>query len=681
MRSGNRPAAQAPRLALLTAAVAAIAILAGLLTAPVALAQIGMPALLPPQVVVGPSSAIDSLNGLSIARDGSGGMVFLETVGGVPHAFVSRLVQGAWQPPQQVDAGLGGASSQPQIAADNNGELLVTFVNSGAVYVNTVLNSGQGFGAPQAIAGNASNPSISINTFGVAYLAFTAADGAGHDVDVDYFNGTGWLAASPQTFNVTPADNAGTGAGAPDVIAAGDGVGIVTWGENGHIYVRRVWGTATSVETDRLDPSSVAGWSEVTADTPEISAGGDSSYPDVAFREEVTSGGRTQSRVLVARQVGNITKAAVATDALAAGVDGAGQPQLAMNEYGDGFVTAATTSGHQLIETPMANNGVLGTATSLAPGGGAALPYAVPANAGLISNLIAWQETPASGPAQVVVSYAPNGADLRSPMVVSSAANGSTDAAKGLFASGDLDGDAAVAWVQGPAGALSIDAAEMVAGPQGGGAKGVIYTKSNAPLLGWRAARESWGPSLYTVSLDGEVVGQTSALGLQLPGPLSDGPYTYKVTVANQAGQSSTTLSQTLFVDTYPPTLQTKLSGKLQASKTLTLTLRYKDRPNPTEPSAKASGVGTEAVNWGDGTALVTGKTMVRDRHTYRRPGRYALTVTVADRAGNTATTTRTLVVKPKPKPKPKRKARRKAHVKLRPKHDSKPTLSSRRHK
>ena len=659
MRSRDWPAASAPGLALLTAAITAIAILAALMSAPDALAQVPMPVLLPPQVVVGPSSAIDSLNGLSIARDGSGGMVFLETVSGAPHVFVSRLMQGAWQAPQQVDVGLSGASSQPQIAAANHGELLVTFVNGGAVYVAGVANSGQAFPAPAGIAGAASNPSISINPFGVAYLAFTALVGAGHDVDVDYFNGSGWAPASPQAVNVTPGDDAGTGAGAPDVVTAGDGVGIVTWGENGHVYARRVWGTGTSVATARLDPSSVSGWSEVTANAPAISAGGDSSYPDIAFVEQVTRGGQTQSRVLVTRLVGDGTRSAVAADALGAGGESAGQPQLAMGEFGSGFVTAATTSTHQLIETPLANSGALGRPAALAPGGDTALPYASPANAGLISNLIAWQETPATGPAQVLVSFAPNGADLGPPVVVSAAVNGPTDASKGLFAGGDIDGDGVVAWVQGRAGALSIDSAELVTAPAAGNRKGVIYTRSNAPLLGWRAARESWGQVVYTVSLDGATVAQTSGLGWQVPGTLADGPHAYKVTATNQASQSGTTLTQTLFVDTYPPVLRTRLSGKLQAGKTLTLTLRDSDPPNPAQPGARASGVASEQVNWGDGTAVVSGKRLSRARHVYRRPGHYAVTATVTDRAGNPTTQQRQVVIKPKPKP--KRKARRKA--------------------
>lgn len=646
----------ARRALLPTVALTTFACLVWLLTAAPALAAVATPALMPPQVVVAPGSAVDSLNGLSIARDGSGGMIFLETVAGIPHVFVSRLEQGAWQPPEQVDLGLNGASSQPQIVADNHGELVVAFVNSSALYVSAVMNSSQAFSTPQEIALGASDPSLSMNTYGVGYLAYTADDGAGHNVDLDYFDGANWSPANPQAVNVTPGDDAGVGTGAPDVVAAGDGVGIVTWGESGHIYSRRVWGTSTSVETERLDPASIAGWSEVSADSPMVSAGGDSSYPDIVFREEVADAGQLQSRVLVTRLIAESTQPATLVDNLGVGSEGASQPALAMNEYGDGFVTAATDTGHQLIETPTTNNGVLQGSAALAPGGGSALPDAVPANAGLISNLIAWQQTPATGSTQILVSYAPNGADLGAPMVVSAAVNGPTDAAQGLFAAGDANGDAAIAWVQGQIGALSIDTAELVAGPGGaGGHPGVVYTKQNTPDLVWSAARESWGPVTYTVALDGAILGQTGALSWQPTVPLLDGPHLWQIKATNQAGLSSNGAVETLFVDTYPPVVHARLSGKLEPGKTLTLTLRDADPPNPREPGSKASGVAAVTVDWGDRTALVRGPTLPRATHIYRRSGRYTVTVTVTDRAGNAASVTRRLVIKPQQQAPPRR--------------------------
>ena len=70
-----------------------------------ALAQ---PSPAPPTVIDGPSAAITGLGGLSIARDGSGGLVYTKTVAGVPHVFVSALVGGQFQPAVQVDGALVG---------------------------------------------------------------------------------------------------------------------------------------------------------------------------------------------------------------------------------------------------------------------------------------------------------------------------------------------------------------------------------------------------------------------------------------------------------------------------------------------------------------------------------------------------------------------------------------------
>src|SRR5436305_895663 len=94
-----------------------------------------------PNVIDGPSSAIVGLSGMSVARDGTGGLVYVKNVGGDPHVFVSVLA-GRFQAPQQVDVGLGGASSQPVIAAGHGGLLLVGFINGGTLYVVSRASAG-----------------------------------------------------------------------------------------------------------------------------------------------------------------------------------------------------------------------------------------------------------------------------------------------------------------------------------------------------------------------------------------------------------------------------------------------------------------------------------------------------------------------------------------------------------
>ncbi|HWC85367.1 MAG TPA: hypothetical protein VG388_02440, partial [Solirubrobacteraceae bacterium] len=54
----------------------------------------GAPVMQPPTTIDGPSAAIQGLTGLSVSRDGTGGLVYLESVNGVNHVFVSPLAGG-----------------------------------------------------------------------------------------------------------------------------------------------------------------------------------------------------------------------------------------------------------------------------------------------------------------------------------------------------------------------------------------------------------------------------------------------------------------------------------------------------------------------------------------------------------------------------------------------------------
>ena len=144
------------------------------------------PTAAPAHVIDGPSSAIDSLGGFSVARDGSGGLVYLKEVGGSAHVFVSRLLGGVFQAPEQIDSGLPGASSQPVIAAANGGVLVIAFINSGQLIGVDRTSATSGYSAPADLASGAANPAISMTTqLGKAYVAFTAGTGSHHRLPAD----------------------------------------------------------------------------------------------------------------------------------------------------------------------------------------------------------------------------------------------------------------------------------------------------------------------------------------------------------------------------------------------------------------------------------------------------------------------------------------------------------------
>jgi hypothetical protein len=107
------------------------------------------------------------------------------------------------------------------------------------------------------------------------------------------------------------------------------------------------------------------------------------------------------------------------------------------------------------------------------------------------------------------------------------------------------------------------------------------------------------------------------------------------VTAGNPAGLTSSSKPARVFVDTVAPRLSATLSGARRAGASLTLRLSYRDAPPGGLPAADASGVATLTIRWGDGTTTRIKPGTHRVAHIYLRPGRYRITVTVADRAGN----------------------------------------------
>lgn len=598
----------------------------GALASP-ALAQ---PSSAPPTVIDGPSGAILGLGGLSVARDGTGGLVYTKAVAGIPHVLVSALVGGTLQPPQEVDSGLAGASSQPVIAAGNGGVLLIGFINGGQLYVVDRTSATAAYGAPDALAGGAMNPALEMTNFGKGYLAFTVADGAGHDVRTAYYDNGAWsLESAP--LNGVPADDAGTGTGAPQVAAAGDGVAIVAWGEGGHVVTRKVWGTAPSIVDEQADPSSISGCPEVSGGEPDVASGGDSSYADVAFQETVSCGGVEQARVMVNRLRASQYDGATAGDGLSTpGTESGNEPEVAMTEYGQGFVTSAGGTSNDVFAMELGNNGGYGPILQVNSLPATGPPYAVPGVAGLFSTFVVWQQTPGtSGPSEIRLRYEPRASTLGPELVVSLPRQGPTDAARGLAAAGDISGDVAIAWVQGTGASTEIVADELYQ-PPGAAAvpKALAYSRTANPVFRWKPSSARWGPITYTVTVGGVEVGQTGGDSLRAPSALADGGHSWRVTASNPAGLTATSKTVRVFVDTVAPQLKVTASGPRRAGSEQVLRLSYRD-------PAPGSGVAKLTIRWADGTVTQVKPGTHRIAHVYGRPGRYKIAVTVADRAGN----------------------------------------------
>lgn len=603
------------------------------------------PTLSPANVVVdGPSADIQRLDGMSIARDGTGGLVYVKNVGGVAHVFVSRLLGGSFQSPVQVDGGLGAASSQPVIAAGQGGLLVVAFVNQGSLYVAQATSTPSPFAAPTLLYGGAASPAISLSPFGKAYLAFTAIGAANDQVRAAFYSQGQW-SLEPGPLNADPGASAGTGGGRPAVTCAGDGVGIVAWGEAGHIYTRRLSGMSPSVVVLQADPLAVDGLAEVSSSDPTISSGGDSSYASVAFQAELANGTVRQSRVLMNHLHAGRYDGIFRADGDTTGTpEGADQPQTAVTEFGAGWVTSEHDRSHQLFATALGTNAGARSVQRIDSSNNVSAPDAVPATAGVTSTLIAWQQSPGiAGPAEIRVRYAPDGSDLGPEQVVSSSALGAASADSGLVAGGDVAGDGAIAWIQGTGGDQRIVTGQLYQAPGNFVAASTSsYATSASPTLAWSTAAELWGAPRYAVEFDGAEIAQTYGTAIRTPAPVADGRHTWEVTATNQAGETTAARVATVFVDTVAPRASVKLRGRRTVGLKQTITVTRSDPPPPGAAATVASGLAFTSVSWGDGTRVQIGRSAT---HAYRRAGGFTVTVTVADRAGNRTVVTRKLTI------------------------------------
>ena len=272
------------RFALLALVVTALALLAP------ALARAGIFAGTP---VAGPTPALHQLGGIDLAPDGTGVLAFTMDDGGTPHVFATRLVNGAWSAPERLDADLGFAATQVAVAAGDGGRTIVAFTAGGNLYVATRAGAASGWGRQTLWTGGASDPSVDLSVNGKAYVAFTAPGAGGHDVRAAYAHDAGpWtLIGAPLDLNA--ADDAGAGDARPRVAASADGIGIVVWGENGHVYARRLQGTRPSVvAVDALAGMTVEGIQAASADQPVVATQDDDSFTGVAFRAWFDVGGR-----------------------------------------------------------------------------------------------------------------------------------------------------------------------------------------------------------------------------------------------------------------------------------------------------------------------------------------------------------------------------------------------------
>jgi hypothetical protein len=569
----------------------------------------------------GPSADIQALGDLDVARDGTGALAYVKRVGGIDHVFVSRLAGGSFEAPEQIDAGLAGAGSQPVVAASDGGRLVVAFVSGGGLFSVVRPAGAPGYAAIQQIADAGANPDVEMSINGVAYLTWSSngdVQAARLERNATAFNGV------PGPLDIDPAANAGTGTGRPKVTVAADGVATVVWGEGGHAYARRIFELRLSTAPQDLGDG---------ADDPDISSEDDSSFAWAVFRQG--------AQAIARRLVGSQFDPPVALES----GEGTDAPRVAVNGRGVGYAGvggAGTFNAYgAVLKDDVFNPGeVIG-------GGGGVAPVPAPAVAESGDGLVAFQQGDGAGGRTVHArpyDYVPASRVVTAPgadATLSDPALGPTDASRGLDAAADRAGDVAVAFVQGDGAGRQIVAASYDRAPGAFRASTTTkWRKFARPPVKWATAFELWGPITYRVEIDGQPVGTTTSTGLTVPTVVADGLHRWRVVAVDIRGQSTATPSRNLRVDATAPKVTFKVSGSRKRGGQVKVAVQATDA---TGTGAKASGLNLVHISFGDGSRTVTG---VKATHRYGHSGKVTVRVSASDKAGNAVALTRRITIR-----------------------------------
>jgi hypothetical protein len=573
----------------------------------------------PSEAVDGPAD-ITALGGVDIARDGVGGVAYIKRDGGVPHVFVSRIVDGAFQAPERVDVGSDAPATEVAIAAADDRRLVVAWIAGNTVYGSFAPGGSlPPLSPPQPLAAAASGVPTGIDVDmginGTAYVTYALPGGGGSDVGAARLQGTTWEAV-PGVLDINQADNAGAGSGRPRVAVSAEGYAVVTWGEAGSVVARRVTGLNLSVAPQTVSVPSLDGAAGGLADSPDIDIEDDGSFAWVVFRQDI--GG--VSNTLARRLVGSQFEAPAVI-----GGPGATAPAIAEDERGVG--QAVSVGGDSSIVESALTHDAFGPPAVASQGAGAAPQVAVSERQ---DSAVAW----IFGAGQVAGRYAEDAKPLGPPALLSTPDFGAVPGGALRLAS-DRAGDMAAAMLQGDAGARRLTVAVYDRPP------GIPYIynstrfqKRKRPVLKFRAGLDVWGTPTYNVLIDRVLAGSTHSTAFQVVKPLSEGAHRLRIVQVDRRGQTSVSRERFIRVDTAPPRLRVRISGKRKRGSTLKISASASD--------GKGSGMQYVEIDFGDKSPRVRA---ARASHRYRA-GKFTLTVKAVDKVGNVARRTVKLRIK-----------------------------------
>jgi hypothetical protein len=609
--------------------------------------------ILPAATIDGPSEEIVGFGGAAMAEDGTGGVVYLKRVEGVPHVFVSRYVEGHWLAPIRVDTEEPYTASWPRIGAAEGGELVVTwatqFASSNGKPVYELLGAELGPGSsqfgeamivdPDIEEATGTSPDLAVSSTGQADVVYRVVETSAPDVSVlrpgdvveqvrlAHFDGTRWSNLGPINRNLAISMRPPTQANAPQIAIGPTGNGVVVWQEpnvegTARIWARRIFGSSIDYVMGVSAESFAGAPLAQDADAPSVAISR-LGQAEIAYRQEAGPGSPLPGpRIFLntlpdgeSENGAEPTGAVVADAAVSGGQDAVvGPPSVDIDEKRDARLMYDSNGTPRVIEGA---NRSLTAALSLGPPFvGSELSCASvmnPAGGGVS----AWPSSGPQGPAVAVREDFPDGA-LQTALVSGGAGGPIGELAVGRSGLGD----GIVAFQQGPVGNTAIVAAQVSAPPVASilnAPKGWI--KPSQAVLSWIPATSADGPLTYTVVLDGHPLPtRAGVFSLRLnPLGLGSGTHHVQVLATDRDGESTLSAPSTLLIDGVPPTVKITRSGDAGVS------VRVLDR---------YAGVDARAVNVSFGDGSGAGGHM-HLRHRYARAGVYRVVVHVRDKLGN----------------------------------------------
>ncbi len=511
----------------------------------------------------------------------------------------------------------------------------MAYISGGQLFAAVRPAGAPGFTAPQALAGAASNPSIDMSINGGAYISFTSAD----DVRVARMDREAQtFAVLPAIFDIDQPSKAGVDSGRSRVAVSADGTAVVLWGENGHVYGRRVFFDRVSTAPQDLNVAELDGHAGGPADSPSIDLEDDSSFAWAVFRQRFDD---NRYHLVAKRLVGSLFEQATRVDAIPfGGPEDVAGGVVEISGRGEG-IAATSTSGFGAQFALVHDNKFFPAVPVNGPGG--AITHAV---GGVAENNDAygfWLQGPLAPLAGVQgISYDidPGKRTVPSPSPARTLSDGSVDSNAGFDAAVNRAGDAVALYIQDGAGGRRLLSAGFDRAP---GAFRTYttskYRKGARPSVSWSPSFELWGPPTYTVEIDGKAYGSTNDTKLTTVEAVPDGAHSWRVVARDRRGQATATPVRTLRVDSRPPEAEIKVTGVKRRGRPVRVRVRVADG---SLRAPVGSGVRTVRIRFGDG-AIATGRLGI---HRYRRSGTFTVRVTVSDKAGNATVVRRRIRIK-----------------------------------